>query len=348
MSFSQSLTIVSCILCLALPVASLAPGAIEGNVSSTGGSVLYVGGSGPGNYTKIQDALDNASPGDTVYVYAGTYQEHVTVHTQVHFIGQNRSTTIIDGELTDTVVSIRADGTTMSGFTVKNGRHYIMSAGIMVMANYTSINNCEVCYNYNGIFLDCYTTRNFHNVVSNNWIHHNFDSIIVGGNSYCEVSNNTIMFTEATAIFASGDFVFPCHHNLIADNILERNSDGIDFTGDTYQMLVTRNIILDTIYNGMWLNCSDSMFSWNSIRDSGDYAVWCDFCSNNTYLHNDFINAGYKLMWLECHKTRDTLRGNYWDRHRLLPKPVPINFYNRIFYTVLFDWHPAWKPNVAI
>ena len=315
---------------------------------NSGGSTLYVGGSGPGNYTKIQDALDNASPGDTVYVYAGTYQEHVTVHTQVHFIGQNRSTTIIDGELTDTVVSIRADGTTMSGFTVKNGRHYIMSAGIMVMANYTSINNCEVCYNYNGIFLDCYTTRNSHNLVSNNWIHHNFDSVIVSGNSYCEVSNNTIMFTEATAIFASGDFVFPCHHNLIADNILERNCDGIDFTGDTYQMLVTRNIILDTIYNGMWLNCSDSVFSWNSIRDSGDYAVWCDFCSKNTYLRNDFINAGYNLMVLECHKTPDTLRGNYWDRPRLLPKPVPINFYNRIFYTVLFDWRPARTPNIPI
>ena len=33
------------------------------------GNTLYVGGSGPGNYTRIQDAIDNASDGDTVFVY---------------------------------------------------------------------------------------------------------------------------------------------------------------------------------------------------------------------------------------------------------------------------------------
>jgi hypothetical protein len=35
----------------------------------TRGKTLYVGGSGEGNYTKIQDAIDNASKGDTVFVY---------------------------------------------------------------------------------------------------------------------------------------------------------------------------------------------------------------------------------------------------------------------------------------
>jgi hypothetical protein len=32
-----------------------------------GGNILYVGGSGPENYTRIQDAVDNASDGDTVF-----------------------------------------------------------------------------------------------------------------------------------------------------------------------------------------------------------------------------------------------------------------------------------------
>lgn len=36
------------------------------------GDILYVGGSGPGNYSKIQDAIDDASKGDTVFVYNGT------------------------------------------------------------------------------------------------------------------------------------------------------------------------------------------------------------------------------------------------------------------------------------
>ncbi|RLF42667.1 MAG: hypothetical protein DRN17_07450, partial [Thermoplasmata archaeon] len=33
------------------------------------GNTLYVGGSGEGNYSSIQDAVDNASNGDTIYVY---------------------------------------------------------------------------------------------------------------------------------------------------------------------------------------------------------------------------------------------------------------------------------------
>ena len=33
------------------------------------GNTLYVGGSGPGNFSHIQDAIDAASPGDTVFVY---------------------------------------------------------------------------------------------------------------------------------------------------------------------------------------------------------------------------------------------------------------------------------------
>ena len=36
-------------------------------------NTLYVGGSGEGNYTKIQDAIDDASDGDIVFVYNGTY-----------------------------------------------------------------------------------------------------------------------------------------------------------------------------------------------------------------------------------------------------------------------------------
>ena len=44
------------------------------------GNTLYVGGSGPGNYTKIQDAINDANDGDTVYVYSGFYVEISIYH----------------------------------------------------------------------------------------------------------------------------------------------------------------------------------------------------------------------------------------------------------------------------
>jgi hypothetical protein len=41
------------------------------------GNWLYVGGSGPGNYTHIQDAINDSSDGDTVFVHSGIYYENI-------------------------------------------------------------------------------------------------------------------------------------------------------------------------------------------------------------------------------------------------------------------------------
>ncbi len=54
----------------------------EKSQSTSRGNWLYVGGSGPGNYTRIQDAIDDASHGDTVFVYLwSTYDELITIDT---------------------------------------------------------------------------------------------------------------------------------------------------------------------------------------------------------------------------------------------------------------------------
>ena len=51
------------------------------------GNNLYVGGTGEGNYTKIQDAIDDASDMDTVFVYNGTYYENVFIDKTINLIG---------------------------------------------------------------------------------------------------------------------------------------------------------------------------------------------------------------------------------------------------------------------
>ncbi|MCD6142250.1 hypothetical protein J7J55_05990, partial [Candidatus Bipolaricaulota bacterium] len=96
----------------------------------SGGNTLYVGGSGPNNYTKIQDAVDNASDGDTVYVFNGTYYENVFIGRSINLIGENKDTTIIDGGGSGDVVHITVDWIDICGLTVQNSGSGWNDAGI--------------------------------------------------------------------------------------------------------------------------------------------------------------------------------------------------------------------------
>jgi parallel beta-helix repeat protein len=88
------------------------------------GNTLYVGGSGEGNYTSIQDAIDNASDGDTVFVYKGIYYEHVKIVKDINLFGEDMEKTIIDAGGIETAVEIGAN-VNLSGFTIRNAEEGI-------------------------------------------------------------------------------------------------------------------------------------------------------------------------------------------------------------------------------
>ena len=80
---------------------------------------------GPGiDFTNIQDAIDASNEGDTIYVYNGTYYEHIVIRdskTNLTLFGENKTTTIIDGEnLEDDIIRIISQNCSISGFTIKN------------------------------------------------------------------------------------------------------------------------------------------------------------------------------------------------------------------------------------
>jgi parallel beta-helix repeat protein len=67
---------------------------------NSNGNILYVGGEGPNNYTKIQDAINNAIDGDTVFVYndSSPYYESIIVDKAINLVGEDKDTTIIAGQ----------------------------------------------------------------------------------------------------------------------------------------------------------------------------------------------------------------------------------------------------------
>lgn len=130
-------------------------------------TILYVGGQGPNNYTKIQDAVDNASPDDTIFVYQGTYYEHVILNKKVSLLGEFRDQTIIDGSNAGNIIKITANGTTVQHFTLQNAG---IGIGISIIhsSNQTIIQN-SIIHNWEGIGL----SDSSHNVITGNIITHN-------------------------------------------------------------------------------------------------------------------------------------------------------------------------------
>jgi len=63
------------------------------------GRTLVVNPDGTGVYTEIQPAIDDAKPGDTILIKAGSYREDVVVHSKdsLKLIGESRDTVSILG-----------------------------------------------------------------------------------------------------------------------------------------------------------------------------------------------------------------------------------------------------------
>jgi len=93
----------------------------------------------PYNYTKIQQAIDNATDGDTIFVYNGTYNENLTISTNLTLIGENRDSTFIDG-MGSNCINVTAADVEIMGFTIHNGSVGIYSEADNVTLTVVSTN----------------------------------------------------------------------------------------------------------------------------------------------------------------------------------------------------------------
>src|SRR5437016_4153557 len=83
----------------------------------------------PGAGTPFQDAINAASPGDTLRVSPGTYPEAIVIDKALRVLAQGCCSWVIDaGCAAGTAVNILADDVTFSGLTVQGGTFYEIDA----------------------------------------------------------------------------------------------------------------------------------------------------------------------------------------------------------------------------
>lgn len=196
---------------------------------SANGTWLYVGGSGPGNYTRIQDAIDNASEGDTVFVYQGHYFENITINTSITLLGEDRETTIIDGSEQGTVVTILSDGVTMDTFTVQNAvdPYDGWGNGIHVKSDNNTIQNIIIGpKNSNGIYL----SESHYNIIRRNRFLYNYDAIEMSLSNHNLIVENTLGYSTLYALR-----IWDSAQNMIQDNDFVFNRFSVTCYGNSPQ-----------------------------------------------------------------------------------------------------------------
>ena len=253
---------------------------------TTRGNILCVGGSGEGNYTSIQDAIDNASDGDTVFVYdySSPYYENLIVNKSINLIGEDRDTTVIDGSGSGCVIYVSADEVSIDGFTVQNGG--VPSNGNDINSHYNNIANHNIADSLGGVWLDSSKNNITGNTISNN----------AGALWLNESSNNTIT------------------GNIISSN----KGFGImlDFSSSN---TITGNNISTSLYGVYLATATSNTITGNTIDSNINYGILLVFSSDNNIIYqNNFINNTINAVVDECGKSTwdDGKYGNYWDDYR--------------------------------
>jgi parallel beta-helix repeat protein len=364
---------------------SLPTNGIEVENSSTvsfDGKTLYVGGSGPGNYTSIQSAIDDANPGDTVFVYddSSPYIDYdIQINKSINLIGENRNTTVLNS-WGDDVIEVSSDWVNISGFSM-------VDTATGVSTNETA-KNIKISDNH---FIDCrngiYISNNVSFIISNkfencDWgIYLQGDKVGYGINEIYIISNSFRNFSEI-AIFI--DFCFWGMENImISDNIIISTSNkpldeyfgDITFVGgnskitnNTFirsksnnfrsglQFIGRDNIIKGNIFSG-YNNCyafkldqssHDNIISYNNFTNNF-CGILFEITSNyNKIINNNFINNIYDTRYF-FFSFINHWDGNYWDEWIGHKFKLPIfqklpKFIHYGLFPYAIDWHPAKEP----
>ncbi|TLZ58611.1 MAG: hypothetical protein E6K17_00295, partial [Methanobacteriota archaeon] len=106
--------------CAVTVVASTPSGPVSnvtGTLTVLPRTVVTVDDSGGADFLRIQDAVDFAPAGYTVFIFTGTYPENVVVRKELEIVGESRTAVLIDGRGLDGV-TIAADRVVLHELTI--------------------------------------------------------------------------------------------------------------------------------------------------------------------------------------------------------------------------------------
>ncbi len=256
---------------------------------------ITVDDDGGEEYTKIQDAVDNAAQGDTIMVFEGTYYENVVVDKSINLVGNGSKETIIDGGNEGSVV-ITADRVTMSGFMLTKTGDSKLGFGINVKSdnNHFFQNNCSNTdtgiYLYeavNNTIRDNTVTNNNYGIILYYSDYNTFENNTCESNKYSgmELDGNHNRLENNTCISngGSGIAVYQGSYNVCENNTCENNSAGIVLSVYSHNSTLLGNPIVGNRV-GIYSSSPSNTAHFNTIYGNTEQGI-------NATSENNRINA---------------------------------------------------------
>ena len=276
----------------------------------------------PDDYRTIQQAINAAEEGDTIFVGTGTYYEYVVVDKALSLLGENNNDTIVDGSGIGIVVSVIANNVAIHNLTIQNGE-----IGIWLGYSRNNIlSDTTITDNSYGIYL----WGSSNNFLTDNIASDNYDGIYFYSSSDNTVSGNIasnnsygIHLDSSSAnvlvdnVFSSntndGIRIYHSDNNVISDSTISNNTYGV-YVADSDKNLLSVNKVLNN-QDGIYFYYSrNNILTGNTIANNSQYGVFLDSSSNNEIFHNSFIKNIESSRSVNSVNSWDNgVEGNYWS-----------------------------------
>lgn len=276
---------------------------------------------GPADFHTIQEAINHACEGDSIFVKTGTYNENVVIDKSIFLIGEKSETTKVCGTKTGPAIHVEeADNVVVKCFTFEvpiDTRHPSVNLYGSIGGFFT---NNIVISGFFGIRM----SRCKNVTIEDNKCNNNYDYGILIGHS----SNNVIRSNNVTNTWY-GIGLWSSSNNIIANNYITGTGRGGGYptsfepAGILLWNYSSKNqVIGNKIYNNKHNGISIASFSTdnliinNVVSNNWHYSVWLEENStSNTFYHNLF--DGQKQVYIQnCSNMWNCdypCGGNYWS-----------------------------------
>lgn len=336
---NSSLILISIFLFSEISVISFTLPNANVNIASTtmaSAPVVYVDGNNVGDplqdgslqhpFGKIQQGIDNASAGDTVFVRKWHYYETIDISKSLNLVGEGQDDTIIDGYNTMTsgeVVHMQdyVDSVNLTGFTIQNARVKPYT-GILVDVYATNVNIIGNRISGNEIGIDIAWGTNI--TITNNGILQNLKGIIFDFYCFNANASQNIITGLWRPIQSNGVEIKYCdgqpHNiNVIGNNISNEDngiylvgSGCVDIAENTISNVSTGMSVLwsfnNTFYSnwmrGTWSTHPEAMYGYGFELEAYEDALSFE---NNVFSNNtiqDFRVGVVALTQGKCHDVK--------------------------------------------